>query len=58
MSEDFTKNEDFLGSHDEDQLSELGSTDAYGGTTTAPCVRTVVKVSLEVCPTTACTSRC
>ncbi|MEU1898067.1 class II lanthipeptide, LchA2/BrtA2 family [Nocardiopsis dassonvillei] len=48
------KVEDVLASVDEKQLEELGEADAYGGTT-VPCG---VAVSVALCPTTKCTSKC
>ena len=51
------QNEDVLAGHDEAELTELGEADAYGGTS-APCVTASIELSVAVCPTTACTSKC
>lgn len=49
------KKDDILGRYDELELVELGDADAHGGTT---WTTVTVPISLAICPTFKCSSKC
>lgn len=49
-------NELELGRYSDDELLELADGDAHGGTTWSCAIATLI--SIQTCPTTACTDSC
>ncbi len=56
----FSKHESLIKNEkNEEVLRELSNADEVnGGTTTLPCVGITVTISVSMCPTTKCTSKC